>query len=178
MDRHANKGTRFGELTDKKNFLEVCVGIERLCADVYYYYSEIYEDNPEASSLWKKTALEEENHQKQFELALRMLNEAEFEVPKESLERAYSIQYNLLKLMNLIKNTKPDLLIAVSKAVEMEEKLADLHVHAALEFKEESMQKMFNAMSKADHDHVAALQRYRAVLYLPQCEMVGGMIDA
>lgn len=177
MEPHELKVNELIEMTDMKEkriFLEVCIGIERLCADVYHYYSEIYEDVPEASRLWKKTALDEESHQNQFELALRMFNETEFEVPKESLKRAYSIQYKLLKLMNLVKNTRPDLLIAVSKAVEMEVKFADLHAHAALKFKDESMQKLFMTMSKADHEHVAALQRYRSILYLPQCEMVGG----
>jgi hypothetical protein len=164
--------TDITDMTSKKIFLEVCMGIERLCADVYHYFSKIYEDNPEASRLWMKTALEEENHQKQCELALRLLCETEFEVPKESLERAYSVQYKLLYLIDHIKSTKPELLTAVSKAVEMEEKLADLHVHA-LNFKEESMQKLFKSLSAADREHIAALQRYRTILYLPQSEMVG-----
>lgn len=165
--------SEMADLMSRKIFLEVCMGIETLCADLYHYYSEIYEDIPEASSLWKKTALEEENHQKQFELALRLLNETELEVSKESLKRAYSIQYKLLKLMDNIKSNKPELLTAVSKAVEMEGKLADLHAHTSLNFKEESMQKLFKALSEADRDHVTDLQRYQTILYLPQSEMEG-----
>lgn len=162
------------EMTDmmsKKIFLDVCIGIEGLCADLYHYYSKIYEDIPEASHLWKKTALEEENHQKQFELASRLWNETEFDVLKDTLQQAYTIQGKLLTLMNNVKHTKPDLLIAVSKAVEMEEKLANLHVHTSLKFKEESMQRLFKTLSEADRDHVADLQRYRSILYLPQTEM-------
>lgn len=155
----------------RKIFLEVCMGIEMLCADLYHFYSKIYEDIPEASKLWKKTALEEENHQKQFELVLRLLDEIEFEVPRDSLQRAYSIQFKLLKFTDQIKSTKPELLTAFSKAIEMEEKLADLHVHTALRFEEESMQNLFKALSEADRDHVAELQRYQTVLYLPQCVM-------
>lgn len=166
------------DLMTRKAFLEVCMDIERLCADLYHFYSEIYEDIPEVSRLWKKTALEEENHQNQFGLALRLLNETEFEVSMDSLKRAYSIQDKLLKLMNHIKKTKPDLLTAVSKAVEMEETLADLHVHTALNFKEESMQKLFKSLSEADRDHVAALQRYSTILHLPQSEMVGELSEA
>jgi rubrerythrin len=165
-----------GEMTDmmtRKIFLEVCMGIEGLCADMYHYYSKIYDDNPEASSLWNKTALEEENHQKQFELALRLLNETEFEVPEESLKRAYSIQSKLLKLKDHIKSNKPDLLTAVSKALEMEDKLANLHVHTSLNFKEESMQNLFKSLSDADRGHVSDLERYRTILCLPQSEMEG-----
>jgi len=170
--KQASKEIRMSEMT-RKIFLEVCMEIEKLCADLYHYYSEIYQDIPDASGLWKKTALEEENHQKQFELALRLLGETEFEVPEESLERAYSVRNKFLNLIDHIKSTKPDLLTAVSKAVEMEENLADLHVHTSLNFKEESMQKLFKSMSEADHDHVAALKRYQTILYLPQSEMRG-----
>ena len=160
-------------MMSKRNFLEVCMGIEKLCADLYHHYSEIYEDIPEASQLWKKTALEEENHRRQFELALRLVNETEFEVSKDGLKRAYSIQYKLLNLMEHIKDNKPDLLTAVTKALEMESKLADLHVHTSLHFKDESMQKLFNTLSEADRDHVTDMQRYRTILYLPLCEMEG-----
>ena len=165
-----------GEMTDmmtRKLFLDVCMDIEGLCADLYHYYSKIYEDVPEASRLWKKTALEEESHRKQFELASLLLKEAEYEVGYDSLRRAYLVQYKLVKLTEIIKDSKPDLLTAVSKALEMEEKLADLHVYTALNFKEESMQKLFKAMSDSDCDHIAALQRYQTILYLPQCEMGG-----
>jgi rubrerythrin len=163
--------SEMNDIISKKMFLDVCIGIEGLCADLYHYYSEIYGDIPEASSLWKKTALEEENHQKQFQLALRLLNETEFDVLKDAMQQAYAIQYKLMTLMNNVKHTKPDLLIAVSKAVEMEEKLANLHAHASLKFKEESMQKLFKTLSEADRDHVANLKRYRSILYLPLSEM-------
>lgn len=156
-----------------KTFLEVCIGIEGLCAELYHFYSDIYEDIPEASRLWKKTALEEENHQKQFELVLALLNEAEFEVPKESLKRAFSIQNRLQQLLVHVKVNKPELLKAVSVAVEMEEKLADMHVHTALNFREDSMQRLFKALSDADRDHVNDMRRYRTILHMPLCEMQG-----
>ena len=161
------------DVMTKKIFLEVCMGIEALCADLYHYYSTIYEDIPEASTLWKKTALEEENHQRQFEMVLRLVDETEFEVLNDSLNRAHAIQFKLLKLMDNIKSAKPDLLTAVSKAIEMEEKLADLHIQSSLKFSEESMQNLFKALSEADRGHVADLQRYRSILYLPQSEMEG-----
>lgn len=155
----------------RKIFLEVCKGIEVLCAELYHYYSAIFEDIPEAARLWRQAALEEEDHQQQFELALRLLNETEFEVQKTTLERAYSIQYKLLKLVDHVKNNKPELLTAVSKALEMENKLAELHAGAALKFKDQSLQKLFKALGEGDRGHVAALQRYQMILLLPHSEM-------
>jgi len=161
------------DLMNRKVFLEICMGIERLCAELYNFYGEIYADIPDASSLWKKTALEEENHQSQFELALRLINETEFEVPEDSLKRAYAIQFKLLKLMDHIRSNKPDLLTALSKALEMEEKLADLHAHTSLKFKEESMHNLFRVLGEADRGHVSDMQRYQTILHLPHSEMRG-----
>jgi len=73
--------------------------------------------------------------------------------------------------LNHVKSNQPDLLTAVSKAVELEEKLEDLHLHSSLNFKEKSMQKLFRALSEADREHIAEMQRYRTVLFLPQSEM-------
>lgn len=157
--------------TGRQTFLHICMGIEKLCADLYHFYGELFEEDPEASRLWNKTAVEEENHQKQFELALRLLNESEFEVSDESLERAYAIQHKLLVFMDKIKQNKPELHTAVAKAVEMEEKLADLHAHTALKFRDESLQRLFTALSEADHAHVSDLRRFQTILTLPHCEM-------
>ena len=155
----------------KKTFLDVCMGIEGLCADLYHHYSKIFEDIPEASRLWKKTALEEEHHLKQFELVLRLMNDTEFEVPKDNLKRVYSIQYKLQKHLEHIKTNRPELMTAVSKSVEMEEILADLHVHTSLNFRDDSMQDLFKALSEADNEHVADMQRYRKTLNPSLCKM-------
>lgn len=149
------------------------MGIEVLCADLYHFYSELFQDIPDAARLWKKTALEEENHRMQFELALRLMEEAEFEIPPDSLKQAFSIQYKLLKLTEHVKLTRPELLTAVTKAVEMEDKLADLHVHSSLKFKDPSIQRLFQALSHDDREHISALQRFQTILDLPQSEMAG-----
>jgi rubrerythrin len=154
------------EIMSRRMFLDICIGIEGHCAELYHYYSELYEHIPDIALLWKKSALEEESHRKQFELALLLLNEAEYEVPKECLKRAFYIKDKIQKLTEQVKNNRPELITAISNAVELEEKLADLHVHTALRFKEESMQKLFKTMGEADCDHVAALQQYRTVLSL------------
>lgn len=154
-----------------KLFLEECMKIEGLCVDLYNFYSDIYDEIPGASTIWMKAALEDEKHQKQFELALRLVSETEFEVSKDNMKRAFLIYSNLIKFMKYVKGSKPEILIALSKAVALEEILENLHVHSSLKFREESMQNLFKAMSNNDRDHVAALKRYWTILYLPQSEM-------
>lgn len=161
------------DMMTKKIFLEICMGIEGLCANLYHHYGLIYEDIPEAAGLWEKTALEEENHRKQFGLAIRLWNETEFELLRGSMRHAYVLQFKMLELTSQIKNSRPNLLTAISKAVEMEEKLTDLHVHTALKFKEDSLRLMFKGLGEADHDHAAELQRYRSTLCQPLAEITG-----
>ncbi len=165
-----------GKMAESKTnqvYLEVSMGIEGLCAGLYHHYGSICEDIPEAACLWKKTALEEENHQKQFGLALHLLHEIHLEILAGSLNRAHSIHYKLLKLMDHIKSNKPDLLTAVVKAIEMERNLADLHAHSSLNCKDDSLQRLFKSLSEADGDHVSDLLRYRTILSLPYSEMDG-----
>src|SRR5450631_3361737 len=101
-------------------FLDLCAQNERLCADLYHYYSDLFLDSADISSLWKKTALEEENHQKQFELAFRLRDDCEFELTKD-LERALSIHHKLTSLLDHVHHNPPDIVSALQKAVEMEE---------------------------------------------------------
>jgi hemoglobin-like flavoprotein len=159
------------ELMIKKVFLDICMDIEGHCAEIYHFYSRIFEDNPEASHIWNKAAQEEESHRKQFEMALLLMRENEFEVPMDTLKRAYSVKVRLMTHIDHIKSNKPDLLTAVSKAVEMEDKLADLHVYTALKFNDDSMRKLFKEMSDSDRDHVAVLQRYHSILCMMNREM-------
>ena len=44
------------ETMTRKIFLDIYKGVEGICADLYHYYSRSYEDIPDASRLWEKTA--------------------------------------------------------------------------------------------------------------------------
>jgi rubrerythrin len=153
-------------------FFDVCAKIEGLCANLYHYYSDIYADDDDVSRLWKKTALEEENHQKQFELANRLRDDIEFDLNAD-LDRTYKIHQKLGNLLEHVHLHPPDLVTALTKAIEMEESLADLHLDNSVCFHDESIKKMFQALREFDQDHVKALRHCLAVMMLPKAEMVG-----
>ena len=136
----------------RKVFLDLCMEIEMLCADLYNNYSKMYSDIPEASSLWKKAALGKENLRKQYTLLLRLMNEIEFDVSMDSLKKADFIKLKLLRLIAQSKNSKPELWTTFSNAVEIENSLADMHDHPSLNFREESMQKLSRVLGEAEHD--------------------------
>src|SRR5450631_1593068 len=150
-------------------FFDVCAKIEGLCAALYHYYSDIYKDNDDVSQLWKKTALEEENHQKQFELAYRLRDEVEFDLNAD-IDRIYRIHQKLNTLLEHVRQSPPDIVTALTKAIEMEENIADLHLESSVRFHDESIRKMFKALQEFDQDHVKALRHCLAIVTLSKAE--------
>jgi rubrerythrin len=153
-------------------FFDVCAKIEGLCAELYHFYSDIFQENAEISNLWKKTALEEENHQKQFELAFRLHKEIDLELNAD-LDRTCRIHSKLGGLLQHVRQSPPDIATALNKAIEMEESLADLHLDSSVRFEDESIRKMFQALREYDQDHVKALRHGLAITTITQMEMAG-----
>lgn len=153
-------------------FFDLCAKIEGLCASLYHYYSELYKDDDDVSLLWKKTALEEENHQKQFELASRLRDDVEFDLNAD-LDRMYRIHQKLGNLLEHVHRNPPDIVTALTKAIEMEAVLADLHLDSSVHIHDESVRKMFLALQEFDQDHVKSLQYCLSIKMLPNAEMTG-----
>jgi rubrerythrin len=153
-------------------FFEVCARIESMTAELYHYYSELFQENEDVSQLWKKTALEEENHMRQFELAIRLCDDAEFELEAD-IVRTHRIFHKLKSILEHVRTNPPDMETAFSKAIEMEEYLASLHMDCAVRYGNESIKKMFQSFSDFDQDHVKALKHQLAVILLPKAQMVG-----
>ena len=161
--------------TDKERmilFFDSCARIEGICAELYHFYSDLFQGHEEVSQLWKKTALEEENHQKQFELAGRLRDNADFFVEAD-LERTYRVFKKLQTLLEHVRKNNPDMITAFSKAIEMEERLADLHMETSVRFGNNSIKELFKAMRDFDQDHIKSLKHCLAILMLPKADMAG-----
>lgn len=138
--------------------------IEGLCAKTYHYFGEIYRENPDVARLWKKTALEEENHQKQFKLALRLFDEVDFDITPADMDRAAVVHKKVSAYLRSVKRTPPDLVRAFTEVIEIEEIAADLHAQTALHYKDDSVQKLFIALGSSDREHIELLRNYREQL--------------
>jgi rubrerythrin len=162
--------------TDTKDaatlFFDVCARIEGKCAELYHYYSDVHRSNEDVSKLWKKTALEEENHQRQFELAYRIREEAGFDLNVD-LDRTYKIYHKLNNLLDHVRKSPPDIATALTKAVEMEEALSELHLDSSVRFHDQSIRNMFQALREFDQDHVKSLRHCLAIVTLSTAEMAG-----
>ncbi len=146
---------------------KLCMEIEGGCAELYHCLSEIHRNDPHAARLWKKTALEVENHRKLFELAVHLMDEVECEFVTANMERALIVHQKLHELLHIVKKNPPNLITALGKAIEMEKHIADLHVESLVHFKNEGMRRMFDALYRADQDHIGSLERYLASISPP-----------
>ncbi len=154
-------------------FLDCCALIEHKCADMYHYYSELFNDTPEMARLWKKTALEEENHARQVRLAIRMIDEIATFPADASLDKVYRVNRTLDALLAGVKQSPPSRTTALRKAIETEQHLAGLHVDHALMFRDPSTNQMFKALHDADQGHITELQKQLAIETIAHAEMCG-----
>ncbi|HEY3307500.1 MAG TPA: hypothetical protein VGJ93_03505 [Desulfuromonadaceae bacterium] len=151
-------------------FSRICLKIEGLCATLYHYYSEIHSDNPEAAKIWKQTALEEENHQKQLELAINLINDLDFELTSSDLRQACAIHRKLCMLLDIVRRAPPILRTALNNAIKMEERMATLHIDTIGRFKDETVQQMFQAIRDSDQEHVNSLRQFLVSVSPPSNE--------
>lgn len=158
--------------SDDCHIFEICAKVEAQTAELYHYYSELFHENPDAAQLWHKTAVEEENHLRQFELADRLYRKADFSVAVD-MGRAQRVCSKLGALLSHVRQHPPNLETALVRAIEMEESLADLHMESAVRFTDVSIQKIFSAMMRFDQEHVQSLKRFLAIITIAQTDMVG-----
>ena len=137
--------------------LEKCREIELLCKELYEYFSELYSDNVAAARLWRKTALEEQNHADQFTLALKLRKGLPCIVAVDGA-RVESILLQLRKVITNIKTNPPKHADALLSAIKLEKYLAEFHLSYVVLFEDSSYKEMFNAMMKSDYEHIGALQ--------------------
>lgn len=141
-----------------RQILELCRQIETKCSELYRFFAKVHESNPELKKLWLKTADEEDNHALQFQTALRMLNDL-VEKLRVDGQRVQSALEFIQKVLDEAKTAAPSPKKALEQAIQLEETLADLHMHQAGEFKNEADQQMFKAMMAADRQHLELLRQ-------------------
>ena len=143
---------------DNVQILAICRDIELCCAEIYNYYAGLFTHNSEISDLWKKTANEEENHAKQFALAITLHKKGIIENTSIDSDTAETTLKNIKIIYEGVKRNQPSLTDALKISIKLEEKLSDFHTSAVANFVDESFKNMFIAMMKADNYHLGKLQ--------------------
>jgi rubrerythrin len=148
---------------DEMQALDLCAGIEMKCAEIYRKFEMLYADLPEIASLWRKTALEEDNHAEQFKLAYRLRGKGIGEV-KVDCEKIEALMQEIESCMDKIESVHPQLTSALRLAIRLEDTLSDFHMLKAVEFKDPELSKLFAAMMDNDRGHVTMLENALAKL--------------
>ncbi len=130
--------------------------MEGTLASLYTYFEELYRETSEIAAMWRKTALEEENHARQFELASKLpklIAKAAVDVPAADrlLDHLQEIDARMRKLF-------PPPVDALRVAIDVERSLAKYHMHSIGVFSDPKVQKMFEAMMAANRKHVETLR--------------------
>lgn len=139
--------------------LEICMNIEKETSELYFFFSDLFQELPDLSRLWRKTALEEENHMLQFQMAARLLKSCKF-TTTINLTHAQKALDMITGLLEKSREHPPSWHNALMLAIELENRMSHFHTDTALVFKEESFNSLYHAMMKQDQDHVEALSRY------------------
>lgn len=138
--------------------LEKCREIELLCKELYDYFAELYSDNEAVARLWRKTAMEEQNHADQFTLALKLRKDLPCTVLTNST-RVESVLSQLRAVIAKVRAVRPNLADALSASIKIEKHLVEFHIDCVARFENDSHRKMFSAMMSSDNEHIESLQQ-------------------
>jgi rubrerythrin len=150
-------------------FLDSCQELENLAAELYHLLADQFHDDRETALIWRRTALEEENHALQVTLAKRLIGEI-VGVNMESFKSVGGLKEELASLYSRFLAAPPDLYEALSTAIDFEERLERFHMHNAIRLKERPGIALFTAMMNHDRDHVVRLRQL--LEELPECRVL------
>jgi rubrerythrin len=138
--------------------LEICRDIEAYCAEIYNYYADLFANDEEVLGLWSTLNVEEENHARQFVMAIKM--GLEQVIIAADLDRAKATQslHKIKTIYDKIRAVPPSLADALLSAIALERGLSGFHLNALAAFQDESMQRLFDAMMLADGQHLERIE--------------------
>jgi len=144
---------------DTRKLFDSCALLEERVAQLYYLFAELYNDMPDLASLWMKTAVEEENHMRQFELAARLERSTTFSPLVDSAVILNAID-SVTSLISKVRQHPPKWQDSLRFAISLEEKLAQFHVDTAVTYTDATINSLFKAMMTSDEQHVQSLRAY------------------
>jgi rubrerythrin len=144
-------------LSDIVGTLEIGYRLELAMAELYQVLGKVHHHHTQISSLWRKTAREEEQHAAQFRLAMSHARAMICEVAVDGRD-AQQMLDAIEALARRYQANPPTIPEALRSAVRLEESLAQLHVDRACRFANAAHQRLFEAMLAADQEHVGSLQ--------------------
>jgi rubrerythrin len=141
-----------------EDVLELCEHIELACAELYHYFADLFKDERADMLLWLKTAMEEENHARQFTLIAKLNRQKIISsIQIDPVDAEITLIY-IRSLFEKIKKTPPTQKEALQMAINIESKMADFQIENVIKFADPSYETTFLAISQTDKKHLESLQ--------------------
>jgi len=154
-----------GTSVDVVRILEICRDVELYVSELYYYFEESFRDTPGMAELWKKTAMEEENHARQFVLAINLRKQDIVHAVSIDQDSAEAVLIRVKSVYETVRRSRPAIVDALRMAIELEEELAEYHMSVLGRFQDKSHKMLFEAMMNHDNGHALELKKaYENVL--------------
>lgn len=143
---------------EEEEILDICARIEDKAEEIYLFLTDAHNHSHRISALWKKTALEEQNHARHFRFSRRSKDEMVASV-KMSQAKAEDMLSLAKATLDQIKRDRPEVESALAITIRLEETLLNFHMAYAVEFVEQSYKNLFQAMMAADNGHIESLRQ-------------------
>lgn len=144
---------------DIRDLFESCALLEEKVAQLYHLFAELYSDIPELTALWIKTAEEEENHMRQFELAGRLARSAALSHSIDPVVVGQALDM-VTRVIDKVRQTPPSWQGSLKLAIDLEDKLGRFHMDSAAVYVDDSINNLFKSMMTCDEQHVQLLRNY------------------
>jgi hypothetical protein len=142
-----------------QDVLDVCRDIRLMCAELHHYYADLFVGDRAAMLFWKRTALGEENHAKEFDLIAKLRRQKIIHSIHCDLIDA---EIALIYLQSLIEKTKqifPSFAEALETSIKLEEKLSRFHLQNIVKFADPSFCNQFTKVIQADQERIALFKK-------------------
>ena len=154
----------------RQDILDVCSCIRSTCAELYHFYADLFVNDRAAFLFWKRVAMGEENHAKEFTLIAKLKRQKIIHSFQSDLIDAEIALFYLQSLIEKTRQNPPSLEDALSTSIKLEEKLSRFHLQNLVEFTDPSFRKQFTKMIQTDQERIESFRKAYEQLVAPQSD--------
>jgi rubrerythrin len=148
-------------------FLNTCAEIEETVGAIYRLLADALPEGHELRRIWLEMADDEVDHARQIRFAARLPAREVFQGVNIPLARIEELLQTARAWQRKLTGVRPSISEALALALQLETDFSLVHVELAVEFQEESMRRLFQALANDDGRHAGQLRQYLAKLPMP-----------
>ncbi len=152
----------------RRDILEVCRDIRLMCAELYHFYADLFVDDRAALLFWKRIAMGEENHAKEFSLIAKLRRQNIIQsFGSDSIDAEIALVY-LRSVIDKTRQNPPSIAEALSTSIRLEEKLSRFHLQNIVKFADPSFRRQFTKVIQAEQERIASFRKAYEQLVVPK----------